>query len=110
MCTFQTLNFSERHGYILYCNQCHYIQFAFNCVLIHFHREDFKSFQRIVNDLAQDHEGMPNSEIKSILIPTPCEGLSLYLSLAELRALLNMVDEADSQLCANDLVSLFSAT
>lgn len=110
MCTFQTLNFNERYGYILYCEQCHYIQFAFNCVLIHFHRQDFKSFQRIVGDLAHDHEDVPDSAVKSILIPTPCEGLSLYLSLIELRTLLKMIDEADSQLCANDLIGLFTTS
>ncbi len=109
MCTYQTLSYNDQHGYILYCRQCQYIQFGFGCVLINFVKSEFQGFRKVIEEIVLDYDGLPESNFKSITIPTPCEGLLLYLSIKELRVLYSMNEEAETNLRANELLELFSA-
>ena len=45
---------------------------------------------------------------KSIIIPTPCEGLKLFLSHRELQELHNMLDAADSEWRSQQMLQLFN--
>jgi len=109
MCAYQTLSFDEKNGYVIYCPSCRHLQLAFGCMLLYFGRDEFERFKKIIDEIAHDFADVPDSVIKTITIPTPCEGLCLYLSLKELRALYHLSDEAKTQLQANDLISLFYA-
>ena len=108
MCKYQALSFDDQYGYIIYCSQCQYLQFAFGCVLINFQRGEFCDFKKLIDELYEDYSEMPESPSKVISIPTPCEGLALFLSISELRVLHRIADEADSQLKTLELIHLFA--
>ena len=107
MCRYRTLYYNEKNGYIIYCELCRHLQLGFGCVLINFHRDEFNGFRRVVTEIIGDHEGMVLSASKSITIPTPCDGLSLYLSATEINILHAMIEEADTNLSVKDLMNLF---
>jgi hypothetical protein len=55
-------------------------------------------------------EQQPGTDIavKSVIIPTPCEGMRLLFSYRELHELDTMLDAADTELQSLDLIDLFS--
>jgi hypothetical protein len=108
MCHFKTLYYNDKDGYIIICEQCRKFQLGFGCVLINFNYAELRSFHKEISELIEDYDGLPLSNTKSIWIPTPCDGLSLYLSITELRMLYTMLEEAEVNLCVKELMKLFA--
>ncbi|HRE50649.1 MAG TPA: hypothetical protein PK339_04455 [Flavitalea sp.] len=108
MCAYLTLSYDRKYGYVIYCTKCKHLQLAFGCLMIHFRNEEFRSFRKVISEIMEDYCDCLESSVKTITIPTPCEGLSLFLSPSEVNVLHRIVEEADSNLCANELLCLFS--
>lgn len=110
MCQHQTLYYQENTGYVLKCQSCNKIQVGFNVLSATFDRAGFQKFrQQVVKTHDGRQEGM-NRDVKSILIPTPCEGLNLLLSVGELELLYKILEEADSEMKAQELINEFSTS
>ncbi len=107
MCNYRTLYYSDKYGYVIFCELCRHLQLGFGCVLINFQRDEFNSFRRVVREIIEDYEGMELSGSKSITIPTPCEGLSLFLSPVEINVLHDVLEQADTNLSVTELMNLF---
>ena len=110
MCSYQTLYHSDKSGYIIRCEECEKIQLAYSNLVITFERADFAIFRtwilKIRNERGQPLTGSPVT--RSIMIPSPCQGIQLLLSYNELNELCSMLEEADTELQSLDLLKLFA--
>ncbi len=98
MCEYQSLFYDQQIGYVIRCNHCNYFQIGYGNLMMNVLPDDFTAFYKRVAALNhQVDDGGPLSPLKSIIIPTPCEGLNLFLSEREIRDLYRMLDEADSE-------------
>lgn len=77
-------------------------------MLINFRQEDFRRFRKVINEIMEDYHDCAESAIKMITIPTPCEGMAMFLSPVEIGILQRIVEEADSNLRANELIELLN--
>lgn len=110
MCQHQTLYYQENTGYVVKCLTCDKIQVGFNVLSATFDRAGFQKFrQQVLKTHNSRQEGM-NRNVKSILIPTPCEGLNLLLSVSELEILYKILEEADNEMKAQELIKEFATS
>ncbi len=108
MCQYQTLFYDDKVGYVIRCMHCENFQIGFGNVLINLFRDDFEDFIAYIKGCRIEQYSNTESTIKSVIIPTPCEGLKLFLSQRELRELHNMLDQADSEWRSQEMMKLFS--
>lgn len=109
MCQYQTLYYDDKVGYVIRCVHCENFQIGFGNVLVNLHKSDFADFCAWIKGCKAEHQGVEESTIKSIIIPTPCDGLKLFLSHRELSELHRMLDTADSEWRSQEMMKLFSA-
>jgi hypothetical protein len=107
MCSYQTLYQNDRAGYIIRCEECAKIQVAYGNLLMSFEREDFDSFHSWIKKIQANQQTPLSATVRSIMIPSPCQGMRLLLSYNELNELCNMLDEADTELKSLELIQLF---
>lgn len=70
---------------------------------------EFESFRSWIKKIMDEQLSANMKEtIRSIVIPTPCEGIKLLLSLRELRDFDHMLEEADTELRSSSLLKLFT--
>ena len=109
MCCYKTLYYSTDAGYVVLCTVCNNLQIGYGNLLITFHEKDLPSFigwlKRIENTLPEIGDGY--EDVKSIAVPTPCDGLKLLLSANELRQFNQMLDYTDTELKTHGLMRLF---
>ena len=108
MCRYQTLYHSDKSGYIIRCEECEKIQVAYSNLVVTFERNDFDTFRYLVlkiRDGRHPNAGAP--VVRSIMIPSPCQGIQLLLSYNELNEFATMLEEADTELQSLDLIRLF---
>lgn len=111
MCHFKTLYYDNNNGYIIHCMECDHIQIGYGNILITFHHRDFGSFREWLKQVESNQTAPEDSTeflIKSIVVPTPCEGLKLLLSVKELGEFNHMLDVADTELQSLALLKLFN--
>lgn len=108
MCQYQTLYYDDQTGYVIRCLHCENFQVGFGNLLINLESADFQDFFAWLKNCRQDAYATADQTIKSIIIPTPCEGLKLYLSPRELKDLHHMFDMADSEFRSQEMMKLFS--
>ncbi|GAO42467.1 DUF6686 family protein [Flavihumibacter petaseus] len=107
MCAFEPLFHDADLGYVLRCRDCSHLQIAFGNVVLTLQEIDFPSFAGWLREI---EAGQPVNEdilLKNILLPSPCEGLRLMFSLAELRKLNRMIDLADTEMQSRSILRLF---
>jgi hypothetical protein len=107
MCHYQTWFHKDDMGYVVQCAGCKKIQVGFNIIAVTFSHADFESFRKAILKTYTSRQHGVNENIKSILIPSPCEGLNLLLSANELKALHCMLEEADNEMKAQNLLNVF---
>lgn len=110
MCHYQTLYHDDTTGYIVRCPECEKIQVGYNNLVITFSTEDLESFCWWIKKIKDDCDPAQNERLRSIVIPTPCEGIKLLLSLRELNDFHAMLESADSELRSLALIKLFEAS
>lgn len=109
MCRYQTLYHDERAGYVVKCVECGRLQVGFMNLMLVFNDEDFHAFRCWLKKIKRDKESCQNEIIRSIIIPTPCEGVRLMVSYRELTDFDNMLETADSELKSLELIKLFDS-
>jgi hypothetical protein len=109
MCHYQTLFHHENTGYIIRCTQCQQFQIGFGSVIISMDETEFGYFCEWVARTKTEQTPMQDPFLKSLVIPTPCEGLKLFLSQRELNELNEMLETADNEWKSTELLKLFKS-
>ena len=107
MCSYQTLFHDDKNGYVIRCVGCENIQVTFGNFIISFQKPDFTQFISIVKKLRSEQHASVDIAVKSIIIPTACEGMRLLFNYHELHELDTMLDAADTELQSLELIDLF---
>jgi hypothetical protein len=108
MCHYQTLYYHESIGYVIRCVQCDKIQLSFGNFVIGLEPVEFTHFCEWIAHVKAGQQPAENPMLKTLMIPTPCEGLQLFLSYRELGELHEMLETADTELKSSELLKLFS--
>jgi len=107
MCAYQTLFHEDSSGYVVRCTECEKIQIGYGNLMVTFSREDFTVFRNWLRKIKAEQHPSQKPTLRSIVIPTPCEGMKLLLSLRELEEFDNMLETADTELQSLELIKLF---
>jgi hypothetical protein len=107
MCHYQTLYHNEKTGYAVRCTECEKIQVAFGNLVMTFNREDFNDFRFWIKKISGNQLAHNNPAIRCIMVASPCQGIQLLLSAAELAELVTLLECADTELQSLHLISLF---
>ena len=107
MCHYQTLYHDDNTGYVVRCNECEKIQVGYSNLVITFTTADFESFRWWLQKIKDEQHPSENMTIRNIMIPTPCDGMKLLLSLRELNEFTAMLEAADTELRSLQLIQLF---
>ena len=107
MCHF-TNCYTGANGYIIRCEDCHHLQVAFGTTVLTLTAYDFQAFLGIVSYKKENHEPKADPNIRSIVLPTPCNTVHLIFNETELNDLHFMLQEADTEIRAQQLISLFA--
>ncbi|WP_346237899.1 DUF6686 family protein [Niabella insulamsoli] len=107
-CDFQSLYYGE-DGYVARCKQCGHYQIAFISTMLTLSSADFHIFCKQVNYKAGQTYTNVNHDSKIIMIATPAQDVNLILTPAELARLHKALEEADSEIKAQELLCLFKA-
>ena len=109
MCHYQTLYHDDQTGYVIRCPECEKIQVAYANLVTTFGMEDFSSFRWWIRKIKDEQQPVQNRTSRTIVIPTPCEGMKLVVSPRELDELDGMLDAADTELQSLHMLGLFNA-
>jgi len=107
MCHYQTLYHDDTTGYVVRCPECEKIQVGYGNLMVTFSRGDFDDFRWWLKKIKNDQDLSQSRTLRCIVIPTPCEGMKLLLSLRELTDFDNMLETADTELKSLELIRLF---
>ncbi|MGC4037728.1 MAG: hypothetical protein QM764_17330 [Chitinophagaceae bacterium] len=107
MCSYQTLYHNDRTGYVIRCEECSKIQVAYGNLVMTFEKCDFEAFHKWIGNVHESQQPVQSPAVRSIMIPSPCQGMRLLLSYNELKELNTMLDEADTELQSLELIQLF---
>lgn len=109
MCQYQTLYHHDDTGYVVRCNECEKIQLGYGNLMVTFSTDDFASFRWWIRKIKEEQQPAQNPTLRCIVIPTPCDGMKLLLSMRELNDFDNMLETADTELQSLELIKLFDA-
>jgi len=109
MCTYKTWFHDDAIGYTVQCTDCQNLQIGFGNVMLTLSHSAFAGFREMVNREAEiiDLENM--SSCKCVILSTPCASINLLLSPMELIALQTMLESADNEMKAHQLLALFGS-
>jgi len=107
MCNYKTWYYQEKLGYIIECDKCKRLQVGFGNVLLSHTREGFSTFRQQILKAHSRNYPVIEAGIKHIFIPTYSEGLTLILNTQELEDLHQMLEYADNEIKAQELMGLF---
>lgn len=68
---------------------------------------DYEVLVKMVNQKKEEHAPMHDPNIRCVVLPTPCSTIHSFLSERELHLLHGMLQEADNEIKAQELISLF---
>lgn len=106
MCHFKTWYFDE-HGYVVSCEHCNHFQVCFGTTMLTLSPTDYEVFVKMVAQKKEDHVTVCDLNIRCVILPTPCSNIRSFLSEQELDTLNTMLQTADNEMKAQELISLF---
>ena len=107
MCNFQNL-YLENNCFVVRCKNCQSYQIGFSTTVLNCSQQDFYAFSRMVEKrLSLEYHNI-DLHARTIVLPTPYYGVSLFLSKQELMHLCKILEEADIEEKAQSMISLFS--
>ena len=108
MCGFQYL-YNGEDGYVVRCRDCGHYQLAFASVMLTFTEDEFRLFGKLVKHKYDSaHDALTESS-KSVVLPTPAQGISILLTKKEAARLSAILEEADNENKTLMLISLFNS-
>ncbi|MFT4095132.1 MAG: hypothetical protein QM640_15990 [Niabella sp.] len=105
-CDFQSLYYGEE-GYIVRCKRCGHFQIAFISTMLTLNEEDFAMFYKQVTCKASQSYSNINQDSKIIMLGTPSREVHIILTPVELTRLYRIMEAADSEIKAQELLCLF---
>lgn len=105
-CDFQSLYYGEE-GYVVRCKQCGHYQIAFISTMLTLNEMDFGIFCKQVKYKALQSYSHINHDSKIIMVSTSTPDVNLILTPKELARLYKVMEEADSEIKAQELLCLF---
>lgn len=106
MCELQYLA-SAGSNYIALCKSCLCYQVCFGNVLISINKESFKSIQKTIKKIQAIETDYPDANLRKYLISTLFSGVNLFLTMAEVQQLGQMMEEAENEEVALSIFKLF---
>ncbi len=107
MCEFQSLYFGD-DGYVVRCNKCGHYQIAFASTMLNLADGDFKKLCSAVRQKNKEESHYSNPSAKAVVVPTPSNGMFMLLTKKEAQRLYEILEEADNEEKALNLLSLFN--
>ena len=108
MCHYQTLYHNDSIGYVVRCPECEKIQIGYGNLMVTFGSADFEDFRWWLAKVRKEQARPQSPSLRCIVIPTPCEGMKLLLSMRELDDFDAMLEAADTELKSLTLIGLFN--
>jgi hypothetical protein len=107
MCNYQTLFHKDDCGYAVRCSTCESIQVGFGNLMLTFSTPDFEFFRQWLKQIIEETVAPPDNTLRCIVVPSPCEGVKLLLSMRELIAFDEMLESSDAELKSLEMIKLF---
>ncbi len=107
MCSYKNLYIDDK-GYVIQFNTCNSFQVCFGTTMLTMDESNFMAFVQMISRKKEAHVDMYDTDIKCVVIPTPSNTVHSILTQAELFQLHNMLEEADTEIKAQELMRLFS--
>jgi hypothetical protein len=108
MCNYQTLYHDDNTGYVVRCLECDKIQIGYGNLMLTVNMEGFGAFHWWLKKIKEEQHPSQIETLRCIVIPTPCEGIKLLLSMRELIEFDKMMEEADTELRSVEMIKLFN--
>lgn len=106
MCVFDTLFSDHQMGYVVACAQCRHIQIGFGNVQLVMELKAFEAFRQEVCAVSAHAVAGEFPDQKTIVLKTACAGYRILLSETELKKLHHMIEMADSERQALELIRM----
>jgi hypothetical protein len=106
MCHFKTWYFDD-NGYVVSCEHCNHFQVCYGTTLLTLGPRDYQTLVRMVAEKKDDHIAMHDANVRCVVLPTPCRTIHSFLSERELSQLHHMLQEADNEIKAQEMLRLF---
>ena len=107
MCEFQSLYFGD-DGYVVRCEKCNHYQVAFGSTMLNLPPHDFETLLKIMQHKCRAEVDTMAAHSKSVIVPTPSPGVSLLFTKSEAMRFYEILEEADNEVKAQSLISLFN--
>lgn len=108
MCQFKHWFFDD-NGYVVQCEACGYFQLSFGTTMLTLNNSNYKAFVDMVSTKKEDHIPMTDKNIKCVVLSTPSNCIHTILTENELDKLYHMLQEADTEMKTQQMLSLFNA-
>lgn len=106
MCEFKSLHYGD-DGYVVRCKQCGHFQTGYMSTMLTLTEDDFGILCKMVKYKNSEAESFPGN-CKNIILPTPAEGIFMLLTKQEVSRFNEILEEADNEVKALNLIRLFN--
>jgi hypothetical protein len=106
MCEFQSLYY-EDDGYVVKCKDCGHYQVAFGTMMLSLSEDDYEILCKIVAKKRNEADFAASENTRNVVIPTPSQGLYLLLTREEAHCFYDILEAADSEEKARQMMALF---
>ena len=107
MCNYRIWFKDENAGYVVECKQCNKMQLCFGNILINFQKKDFRNFCDYIVDVQAQKSDCEDRHTRSVVLGTPCVGISFILTPSELDGLCRMTDYVDTEMKTAAFIQMF---
>lgn len=107
VCEFIPL-YTGENGYVVRCTQCGHYQVAFISTALSLNKKEFTYFCQLVASKCAESCYAFAEHSKCIILETACTGICLVLTWKEVNQLHQILETADAEAQALDLMTLFN--
>lgn len=94
-------------GYVARCVRCGIYEIAFISTLVMLKADDFSVFIKMVTYKSLHEQKGSDPDLKCMVVETPVEGFCMILTRREACQLAELLERADTEARAQDLLGLF---
>jgi hypothetical protein len=107
MCEFRKL-ILESAGYVAQCPYCRSVEIAFGTSVVNIGLYDWTRFGHYISSVRRNGQASDNPNLKQVMLHLGGGGpLQMFLTIVELQELCDLIDRADSEMRARNLLEQF---
>lgn len=106
MCEFQSLYYND-DGYVVRCKDCGYYQLAFGTMMLSLSGMDYETLCKVVKKKHGEIDFAASEHTRNVVVATPSQGLYMLLTREESNRLHDILEAADSEEKAREIMNLF---